>query len=101
MTRAQPAEAAHVDAVVHGVHDRTGRQEQRGLEEAVAEQVDDADRVDARAEADGQEHVADLADRRVGQHPLQVVLPAAGDAAVEQRDRADDRDDGAGGAARR
>ena len=45
----QAAEAAHVDAVVHGVHDRAGREEQRGLEEAVAEQVDDADRVHARA----------------------------------------------------
>ena len=92
----QPAEAAHVDAVVHRVHDRAGRQEQRGLEEAVADQVHDADRVHAGAEADGQEHVADLADRRVGEHPLEVVLAAAADAAVEQGDGADDDHSGAG-----
>ncbi len=92
----QPAEAAHVDAVVHGVHDRAGRQEQRGLEEAVADQVDDADRVHPGAEADGQEHVADLADGRVREHPLEVVLPATADTAVEQRDRPDHDDSRAG-----
>ena len=49
----------------------------------------------ALAEADGEEHVADLADRRVREHPFQVVLPEGADASVEQGDRADDRHNGA------
>ena len=89
---AQPAEAAHVHLVVHAVHDRAGAEEQAGLEEAVGEQVHDAERVAGRAEPDGQDHVADLAHGRVGQHLLDVVLGAADDRAEEQRDRADDRD---------
>ncbi len=56
------------------------------------EQVGDADRVVAGAQADGEEHVADLADGRVGEDLLQVVLPEGAHAAVEQRDRADDGD---------
>ena len=48
---AQPAEAAHVDLVVHAVHDRAGAEEQAGLEEAVRQQVDDGQRVAAAAEA--------------------------------------------------
>ena len=45
---AQPAEAAHVDDVAHGVHHAAGREEQQRLEEGVREQVehgrDDGDR---------------------------------------------------------
>ena len=47
----QPAEAADVDLVVHRVHDRTGAEEQAGLEEAVREQVDDGQRVRRPARA--------------------------------------------------
>ena len=70
------AEAPDVDLVVHAVHDRAGAEEHVGLEEAVRQQVDDGQRVRAAAQADAEEHVADLADRRPGQHPLDVVLGA-------------------------
>ena len=90
MTLAEAAESSHVDAVVHRVHDRAGREEQRRLEEAMAEQMDDADGVHALAQTHGEEHVADLADRRIGEHPFQVVLAEGADAPVKQGDRADD-----------
>ena len=76
----QAAEAPDVDLVVHAVHDRAGAEEHVGLEEAVREQVDQGQRVRAAAEADAEEHVADLGHRRLGEHPLDVVLGAADDA---------------------
>ena len=50
-------------------------EEQQGLEKGVREQVEHAGR-DARqrAGAQAQEHVAQLADRRIGQHALQIGL---------------------------
>ena len=59
-----------------------GPEEQQGLEEGVGDHVEDGGDVGARA--DGQEHVAELADRRVRQHLLDVVL-ADGDGGREQR----------------
>ena len=56
--------------------------------------MDDADGVHALAQAHGEEHVADLADRRIGEYPFQIVLPERADASVQQGDRADDRDHG-------
>ena len=64
-----------------------------GLEEAVHEQVEDREGVADRAEARGEHHVADLAHRRGREGLLDVVLGAADDRSVEQRDRADDDDD--------
>jgi hypothetical protein len=78
---------------VHAVHDRPGAEEHAGLEEAVCQQVDQAQRVRRAAEADRQEHVADLGDRRVGEHPLDVVLGRADDASDQQRHRADGHHD--------
>ena len=51
------------------------------------------ERVADRAEAGGEDHVADLAHRRGGQRLLDVVLGAADDRTEQQRDRADDDDD--------
>ena len=88
----EAAVVAHVDVVVHGVHDRARPEEQARLEEAVGQQVGDAERVAVRTEPHREEHVADLADRGVGQHLLDVVVGAPDDRADEQGDRADDRD---------
>ena len=87
----QPAEAAHVGLVGHPVHHRPGAEEEPGLEEAVGEQVREAGRVADGPEPHGQHHVADLADRGVRQHLLDVVVGAADDRADQQRDRPDDR----------
>ena len=79
----------HVDVVVHAVHHRAGAQEHVGLEEAVAEQVEDREGVAGRTQAGAEHHVADLAHRGAGQHLLDVVLCAADDRAPEQRHGAD------------
>ena len=46
-----------------------------------------------RADAHRQEHVAELRDRRVREHALDVVLHEADRARHQRRRRADDRDD--------
>ena len=86
----QPAVVAHVDVVVHRVHDRAGAEEHVGLEEAVGHQVEDRERVAHHPEAGGEVHVADLAHGRPGERLLDVVLGAAEDRTPEQRDRTDD-----------
>ena len=87
---AQAAEAAHVDLVAHGVHDRAGPQEELGLEEAVGEQVEDGEGVADRAEPGTQHHVADLAHGGGGQDLLHVVLRASDNGTQQQGDGADD-----------
>ena len=83
----------HVDLVVHAVHDRTGAEEQPGLEEAVRHQVHDREDVADGAEARGEHHVADLRHGRAGQCLLDVVLRATDDRTEEERDGTDDGDD--------
>ena len=97
---AQAAEAAHVDDVAHGVHDAAGREEQERLEKGVGEQVEHArdDGVRAgRRRADGaaeaEEHVAELAQRGIGQHALEVVLRQGDQGGEQGREAADAGDD--------
>jgi hypothetical protein len=61
-----------VDARVHRVDHAAGAEEEAGLEERVREHVEEA-RAE-RADADADEHEAELAHRGVGEHLLQVVL---------------------------
>ena len=67
----QAAHLAHV-VRVDGVNHRAGAQEQQALEERVRDQVEQAG--DPAAQAEGEHHVAELADRGVGEHALDVDL---------------------------
>ena len=72
---AKAADAAEVDHAAHRVHDAAGPEEQQGLEKGVRHQVEHAGGdAQKRPRPHGQEHVAELADRRVGEDPLQVGL---------------------------
>ena len=85
----QPAHAAHVLLLVHGVDDAAGAEKEQALEEGVRHDVEQAG--GERAHPAAEEHVAQLADRGIGQHPLDVGLHQ-GDAGSEQRrDRPDAR----------
>ena len=64
-----------VDARVHRVDDAAGAEEEAGLEEGVREDVEEAGR--ERADADAEEHEAELAHGGVGEHLLDVVLDEA------------------------
>ena len=81
-------EAAHVTHVVrvHGVDQRAGAEEEEGFEEGVGEEMEDARR--PRPDTEGHHHVAQLADRRVGEDALDVVLH-------EGKKRPDDHGDAA------
>ena len=88
---AQAAHVADVLLVVHRVDDGAGAEEQERLEEGVREEVEDAGRVGADAEAD--EHIAELRAGRIGDNALDVVLHET-DGGGEQRGRGADDDDG-------
>ena len=68
----QPAHLAHVLLVMHRGDHRARAEEQQRLEEGMGEEVEHAEAVAADAEAD--EHVAELRAGRIGDHPLDVVL---------------------------
>ena len=71
--------------------DRAGRQKQQGFEERMGHQMENRGRVGADAGAE--EHIAELADRRIGEHPLDVVLHEADRRGKERRGAADHADD--------
>ena len=66
-------------------------EEQQRLEEGVRHQVEDARRRTRPSDAD--EHVAELRDRRIREHLLDVPLPEADRRREERRQRADEHDD--------
>ena len=63
----QTAHLAHV-LLADGVDHRAGAEEEQRLEEGVGEEVEHADGVGV-GDREADEHVAELADGRVGQHP--------------------------------
>ena len=88
MLRMSCAFVVVVDARVHRVDDRARAEEEAGLEEGVREDVEEARR--ERADADAEEHEAELAHRGVGEHLLDVVLDERDRRREERRRRADD-----------
>ena len=75
-----------------GVDDRARVEEQQALEEAVGHEVEDR-RAPRRPTPERREHVAELAQRRVRQHPLDVGLgerDRGGQDRGEDADRGDD-----------
>ena len=66
-----------------GVDDDAGGEEEQGLEGTVREEVEDGGV--AVADGQGAGHVAELADGRVGQHALDVVLREGGQAGADHR----------------
>ena len=74
-----------------GVNHRAGAEEEQRLEHAVREQMEEAGA--GEAGADRRHHVAELRDRRVGEHALDVVLHAREHGGHQRRERADPRDD--------
>ena len=73
--------------VTAGVNHRAGAKEQQRFEEGVRDQVEHAGQ--PAADAQGQHHVAQLADGRVGQHALDVGGGDGDRGGQKQRDAAD------------
>ena len=71
-----------------------GAHEEQGLEERVREKVEERGRVGA--DSDGDEHVADLAHRGVGEDALDVGLHDRDRGRHQRRDGADQRHSGVG-----
>ena len=86
----QRAHPGHVLLFMHGVDDRARAQEEQALGEAVGHEVEDGREPGAHAK--GGEHVAQLAQRRVGQHALDVLLRQRDGGGQDGRERADGGD---------
>ena len=88
----ESTEAPHVDHAPHGVHHRTGAEEEQGFEEGMRDEVENRrGEPEHRAGAEGDEHVAELADRGIREHPLEIVLHRGDEGSNERRRRPDDR----------
>ena len=91
---AQPPEPPHIDHSPHPVHHRACPEEQQCLEEGVGDKVEDrGGEAEECAGAEACEHEAELADRRVCKHTLEVVLHRADQGGHERSGGPDDRDD--------
>ena len=82
---------------MEGVDDVACREEEEGFEEGVRHEMEHAGGVGA--DAHGQEHVADLAHRRIGEDPLDVNLRGP-DGGREERGHPADHGDRSGGGRR-
>ena len=80
----------HFLVAAHGVNHATGREKQQALEERVSHQVEHARSVSADAEA--QEHIAELGNRGIRQYFLDVGLHQADGRGKERGERADHGD---------
>ncbi len=79
----EAADVADVFVVVRGMNDGAGRQEQHGLEARVRDEVEE--RRERVADANGDEHPAELRRRRIGDALLEVCLPQRRHAAEQRR----------------
>jgi hypothetical protein len=80
----------HVLLVVHREDDGAGAEEEQRLEEGVRSEVKDRRRITAAAR--GEEHVAELTHRRIGEHLLDVVLRERDRGCHQRGDRPRPRD---------
>ena len=90
----EPAHAPHVLLAAHGVDYGTGTEEEERLEEGVGHEVEDRDPVGADAES--QEHVAELADGGVGEDALDIGLHQRDAGGQDRGEGSDGSDDGGG-----
>jgi hypothetical protein len=88
----EPSHLRHV-VRVHRVDHRAGREEQQRLERGVGEHVEQAAAEAVLAERQPREHVGELRDRGVREHPFEVVLDERQHGPEEHGDRGDDGHD--------
>jgi len=77
------------------IHDRTDAQEEQSLDQGVIDHVKEAavnPEMGAKSQSD--EEVADLADARKGEHPLEIVLNQRHDDAGQHAHRGEQGDEG-------
>ena len=88
---AHTAHPADILVVVHAHNDRAGPQEQQRFKEGVRHQVEHRHRVGRCTQR--HRHVAQLRQRGIGHHALDVVLDDRQKAHEQRRDRPDDQDE--------
>ena len=89
--RREPAHVPHILLAAHRMDHASGGKEQQRLEERVRHQVEDS--CAERAYTTAQEHVTKLADRRIGQHLLNIRLHQSNRCCKERGGAAYDRYD--------